>query len=84
MEKMEIVGVRNVNFKDDSGRQVEGVSLYYLMDDDNTNGKMAGKMFLSAQRRLGMSYVPSPGDYVLVNYDRYGRPVEFSPIPSKG
>lgn len=79
MEKMEIVGVREVNFKDDNGRQVAGVSLYYLMDDDRTNGKLAGKLFISTQRRQVMTYFPGPGEEVVVNYDRYGRPVEFAP-----
>lgn len=83
MEKMQIVGIRELNFKDDNGRQVEGTSLYYLMDDDRTIGKMAGKVFVSAQRRSSMSYFPTPGAEVVVNYDRYGRPVEFSPIREK-
>lgn len=83
MEKIEIVGVRELNFKDDNGRQVEGTQLYYLMDDDRTVGKMAGKLFLSVQRRSSVSFVPNPGDIVFVNYDRYGRPVEFMPVPSK-
>lgn len=83
MEKIEIVGVRDLNFKDDNGRQVEGTQLYYLMDDDRTKGKMAGKLFLSVQRRSTLSYIPGPGEKVMVNYDRYGRPVEFTPIREK-
>ena len=79
MEKMEVVGTRSVDFKDDNGRQVSGLSLYYLMQSDGVDGRMAGKMFVSAQRLPGLSYLPKPGDHVMVNYDRYGRPVEFSP-----
>lgn len=77
MEVMEIVGRRKVNFTDDNGRNVNGYSLYYVMDDDNTEGKMAGKMFLSEQRKEGLNYFPAPGEKVKVSYDRYGRPVEF-------
>lgn len=82
MERIEVVGTRNVDFTDNNGRQVKGFSLYYLMSSDGVNGKMAGKLFVSAQRASEMSFVPKPGDHVLVNYDRYGRPVEFSSVKS--
>ena len=80
MEKIEVVGTKKVNFKDDSGRVVDGLSVFYLMDDDNTVGKMAGKMFISAARMDTLNHIPSAGEKCVVNYDRYGRPVEFTVI----
>lgn len=80
MEKIEIVGTRKVDFTDDNGRKVNGLSIYYVMDDDNTNGKMAGKLFLSDRRCSDVKHMPAPGDIVWVSYDRYGRPVDFTPV----
>lgn len=80
MEKIEVVGTKKVNFKDDSGRVVDGLSVFYLMDDDNTVGKMAAKLFISAARLDTLNHIPAVGEKCTVNYDRYGRPVEFTVI----
>lgn len=80
MEKIEVLGVRDVDFTDDSGRRVSGKSVYYAMEDDRTDGRMAGKYFLSQQRIASLSYFPRPGDHVAVSYDRYGKPSEFQVI----
>lgn len=80
MDKMKIVGIRGVSFKDDSGRQVDGTSLYYLMDADGVAGQLAGKFFLSHQKRDGMDYVPDVGDVVWVYYDWYGKLNRFKKI----
>ena len=80
MDKIEIVGLRGVSFKDDSGRQVDGISFFFLMDADGVTGRMAGKFFLSSQKRDGMDYVPDVGDHVWVYYDRYGKPSRFEKI----
>lgn len=80
MEKVEIVGVREVNFKDDDGREVSGRSLYYLMEADRVDGKMAGKFFVSAKRWSGLTYAPRVGDRVWVSYDRFGKASDFQLI----
>lgn len=77
MERMQIVGRRNVRFQDDDGRQVEGISFYYVMDDERVEGQMTGKFFVGSRRVAGLEYVPSPGDDVVVSYDRYGKPSDF-------
>lgn len=80
MEIIEVVGMREVNFTDDHGRQVDGTSIYYLIQADGVVGKMAGKLFVSKDRRSGMDYFPSVGEKVMVNYDRYGKPSQFKSI----
>lgn len=77
MDKITVVGLRKVSFKDDNGRQVDGDSIFYTMVDDRTEGVMAGKMFISRDRAATLNYFPKVGDLVSVFYDRYGRPSEF-------
>lgn len=77
MEKIDIVGLRDVNFTDDNGRTVDGTSVFYLVSADGVEGKMAGKLFVSRERRKQLSFFPSVGDTVAVSYDRYGKPTDF-------
>lgn len=80
MEIIEVVGIRNVDFTDKNKRQIVGSSVYYLIDDENVNGKMCGKLFVSEERAQHMSYFPEVGDIVAVSYDRFGKPVDFKLI----
>lgn len=80
MEKITIVGIRNVDFTDQSGKAIKGLSLFYTMEDDNTMGVMTGKMFLSDKKISSLDYIPKAGDVVYVNYDRYGRPSAFQQV----
>lgn len=82
MERIEIVGRRQVDFTDKSGRQVTGVSYYYLMQREGTDGSHADKVFVSSARLPELSYVPQVGDTVDVFYDRYGKPSNFSLVKS--
>ena len=71
-ELMTIVGARYVNFKDDSGKHVEGYTLYYTQEptDETTQGLICGKQFISANR---VPYVPVIGDQVVFRYNKYGK-----------
>lgn len=82
MERIEVVGTRNVDFTDKQGRPVQGLSLYFLQYSDNVDGKMADKMFVGSGRLSTVGYLPKPGDVVDVHYDRFGKPVEFVPVGS--
>lgn len=79
MEIITVVGRKHVDFTDDSGKRICGWSLYYTMDDDKTEGVMAGKMFISEDKATQMT-IPSPNTKVEVYYDRYGRAQKFVPI----
>lgn len=84
MEKMKIVGMRGVDFTDDSGRQVVGTSYFYVQDDvDGVIGQLAGKLFISDRKRDAMDYLPAAGDVVWVFYDRYGKPSKFERVGGK-
>lgn len=78
MEVLEFVGRKHVDFMDDHGKHICGWSLFYLMDDDKTEGRMAGKMFISDDRCSKLT-LPVPGTVCEVSYDRYGRPTKFAP-----
>ena len=80
MEKIDIVGLRDVNFTDDNGRTVDGTSVYYLISVDGVQGKMSGKLFVSRERRKQLSFFPSVGDTVMVSYDRRGKAIDFQPV----
>lgn len=76
MEIIEIVGKKHVDFTDDTGKRICGWSIYYLMNDDRTEGKMCGKMFLSEEKVKTLS-LPAVGTTCEVSYDRYGRASKF-------
>lgn len=81
MDKMTIVGLKGVSFKDDkTDKEINGTSFFYTMEDEHTAGLMAGKFFLSAAKRDNLDYVPDVGDEVWVDYDRYGKPARFEKI----
>lgn len=65
-----IVGVRNVSFKDaQTGNEITGKSYYYLYQDNNVIGYAADKFFVS-------SNVVDPfnvGHAYEVVYNRYGK-----------
>lgn len=79
-ERITIVGYRDVSFTDDSGRQVEGRSYYYIGVSDNVIGQVADKLFVSVQKLPTLAYKPLPGDDVIVYYNRYGKVGQFEPV----
>lgn len=77
-EKITIVGYRDVNFTDDSGKVIEGRSYYYTSGADGVVGVIAGKLFVSAFTLRDLKYKPAVGDEVMVFYNRYGKPSGFT------
>lgn len=81
MEMVQVVGMRSVSFKDQNdGHEVSGVSLYFLLDHPQVEGKMADKAFISSQRLQDMSYMPKVGEECWVDYDRRGKVSRFQKI----
>lgn len=80
MEVIEVVGIRDVNFTDKSNRTISGISIYYLCEDDNVDGRMCGKLFVSKERAQNLAFIPEVGDTVEVSYDRFGKPASFKKI----
>lgn len=73
MEVMTIVGWRDMSFKGNDGQPVQGRQFFFLMDDSQVTGQMAGKFFLSAQALTTVGYIPGVGDVVEVYYNRFGK-----------
>lgn len=78
-EKITIVGYRDVNFTDDSGREVSGRSYYYNAVSDGVEGLISGKLFVSSKLLADLQYRPLPGDDVIVYYNRFGKVGQFEP-----
>ncbi len=45
--RAKIIGIADVNFKDQSGREVSGTSIYAAFADENVNGLKAEKFFVN-------------------------------------
>lgn len=73
MEVMTIVGFRDMSFKGNDGQEVTGRQFFFVMDDPQVQGQIAGKFFLSAAALATIGYVPAVGDVVVVYYNRYGK-----------
>lgn len=71
-----IIGVRNVNFVDQStSNQISGKTYYYMFEDNNVQGYAADKFFIS-------NNVVDPfivGKAFEVVYNRYGK-FDFSKV----
>lgn len=79
MEIIEVVGLRDVSFKD-GDRLIEGSTIYLLIAADGVVGMKADKLFVGRDRSRNMEYFPKVGDKCAVSYDRYGKPTQFKPI----
>ena len=66
---LKIVGRADVNFTDDKGREVQGVSLWVLYNDDRVEGQKSEKLFC----KQGIAEDIRPGDTVQVNFDMRGK-----------
>lgn len=80
MDIIEIVGLRKMSFTGQDGHQVEGMQFFYTMQDNNVEGKLAGKMFMSAAALSQCGFIPNVGEIVKVFYNRYGKPNAFEPM----
>lgn len=77
MEQIVIVGIQSVDFTDDTGRAVNGLTFFFTQERDNVTGMAAGKVFVSAAKYAALTYKPAVGDRVRVFYNRYGKPEDF-------
>ena len=81
MDKINVVGLRDVSFKDKkTGHPVSGTSVFYTTDDEYVTGVAAGKLFVSSYYCERMPYFPAVGDQCFVYYNRYGKPAGFERV----
>lgn len=69
---MELVGYRRSAFTaQDTGEHITGYNLYLVGEQENVEGKVTERAFLS-DKKLG-GYVPRVGDQLELVYNRYGK-----------
>lgn len=80
-DKVKIVGVRKVNFTDkQTGNTVSGVTYFFTFKQDGVDGVAADKVFIHQDRLVDLSYLPSPGDEVILLWNRYGKLADVQKI----
>lgn len=74
--KFEVLTVRDISFKDDKGRQVEGMQLWLTgqTDDKSWNGWEVLKIWIDASSSMAADvHQLRRGDHVQVDFDRRGK-----------
>lgn len=70
--KAQIVGIRNTKFTaQETGELISGQTVYFLFEDDNVQGFVADRMFLSDNKLA--HYRPVLKDFVDIQYNRFGK-----------
>lgn len=80
MDIIEIVGLRQMDFVAQDGRPINGYQYFYLVDDPQVTGKMAGKLFISADAISSFGFLPKVGETVKAYYNRRGKVTAFEPV----
>lgn len=70
---MKVLGVRYIDFKDEKGKPIQGMNVYVAYPEDNVEGLMTDKIFLSIVKFESLCDVIKPGDELEVVYNRFGR-----------
>ena len=71
----EVLGFRDVNFTDDSGRQVKGISLFARTPsvDSGWHGHQVDKFFINNEQLQLMGFQPVEGMLFTPTFNRYGK-----------
>ena len=48
MAKVNLIGVRNLDFKADDGKTIQGVKIFFSHDDPNVKGQITENKFISS------------------------------------
>lgn len=84
MDIIKIVGTRDTSFTSQDGKQINGVSVFFTMQDDKVEGLMTGKHFISLDNLGVFSVQPKVGLAVQVVYNRYGKVDDYLPVQGVG
>lgn len=83
MEKIKVVGIRQVKFTaPDTKQEISGVRVYFLQDAPmrGLEGQSCDSVFLSNEAFNKLSYVPSIGQECNIDFNRYGKVSSFVPL----
>ena len=70
-----VVGTRRIDMKDRDGSEIHGWSVFITREEENVNGVMADRLFVSDDklRRDTNGVVPNPGDTMEYEYNSRGK-----------
>lgn len=81
MEIMSVVGISKVNFTGNDGNAVTGTNLFVLCDLPYGEGRKSDKLFISDRLKTQLSYFPSVGDDIMVDFNRWGKVSNVTQVP---
>ena len=81
MTVMQIVGVRPTQFKASQGDNVSGQNVYMIYPLDKGEGHGTDRVFLTDSKLVKGGYAPRVGDYIEVQYNRFGKCDGIVPVP---
>lgn len=84
MDTIKIIGIKDTSFTSQDGKQINGVNYFYTMRDNNVQGLMAGKLFISSDNLTAFTVQPELGQDVRVVYNRFGKAEDFLPVKGTG
>lgn len=70
---MKVLGVKDVNFKDEKGKSIQGVNVFVAYPEDGVDGLMTEKIFLSLEKFDTVCENIKPGMELEVVYNRFGK-----------
>ena len=71
---MKVIGFSERSFTaKDTGVLIEGFYIFVTFESNRTTGLSCDRFFISRQRLDACGYSPSLDDYILLQYNRYGR-----------
>lgn len=77
MQEFEVIGIQNINFKNNDGELISGISLFLAFADENVIGLKAQKFFLKEDFKLPDI---KPSDKLHITFDMRGRIAEIKKI----
>lgn len=76
---MKVVGIRSSSFKGKDGEAVRGTNFYFIYPLEKGKGEGEGtdRVYLTEGRLSELDFIPTIGDEVAVEYNRYGKASGF-------
>ena len=78
--KMKIIGIRPSEFKGDDGQTVTGKNIYLTYPLEKGEGIGAERVYLTTSKLNSLGYVPTVGDEVRLEYNRWGKCCGMEPV----
>ena len=82
-ENFEVLTVRDLDFKDDRGKEVKGMQLWLIRETDEKswNGFEILKVWIPDGHRCESDVAAlKRGDIIQITWDRRGKPVQIVPV----